>query len=185
MTRKVDRAEIIDFETYEENRDVERRRIMRVKEPRRVHVGDHLTFLFENADTMRYQIQEMIRVERIVKEAAIRHEIDTYNGLLGGPGQLGCSLLIEIDDPAERKHKLTEWRGLPEALYLRLEDGTRVHAVYDAEQVGEDRLSAVQYLKFDTGGRVPVAVGSEFPGLTGETELSEAQRRALAADLTE
>ena len=183
MSRPVSRQEILDYETYEEQRSAARERMLAVKAPRRIHLGEYLTFLFENTDTMRYQIQEMIRVERLVKESSIRHEIETYNALLGGKGELACSLLIGITDAGRRKELLTAWRDLPRHLYLRLEDGERAYARFDPEQVGEDRLSAVQYLVFPTGGRAPVAVGTDFPPLDGEVELTPEQRRALEEDL--
>jgi hypothetical protein len=153
------------------------------KEARRIHIGEHLTLLFENRVTVRYQIQEMIRAERIVKEADIQHEIDTYNELLGGPGELGCTLLIEIDDPELRNAKLREWLKLPERIYVAFEDGSRVFAAFDERQRGADRVSSVQYLKFRSEGRVPVAVGVDLPGLQAETQLTQAQRQALAEDL--
>ena len=179
----VRRDDLVDYETYRERRDAERERIFTIKSARRVHVGDVLTFLFENADTMRYQVQEMMLAERIVKEAAIQHELETYNGLLGSAGELGCSLLIEIDDPVTRRDKLERWLELPRHLYVQLEDGTRVRATFDAGQIGEDRLSAVQYVKFDTAGRVPVAVGCDLPDYTHATELNPTQRQALRDDL--
>ena len=181
--RKVRREDIVDYQTWSDRRDQERPRILEIKRPRRVHVGDHLTFLFENTDTVRYQIQEMMRVERIVRESDIQHEIDTYNELLGDDGELGCVLLIEIDDPAVRDVKLREWIDLPRRLYAELEDGTRVRATYDPRQIGDERLSSVQYLKFDVRGRVPVALGSDLPELTVRATLDEAQRQALADDL--
>jgi hypothetical protein len=185
MARKVERREILDYQTYSEQRDGIRAAVLEQKKPRRVHVGGYLTFLFENHDTVRYQIQEMMRAEQIVKEEAIVHEIDTYNELLGEDGAIGGVLLIEIDDPAERAVKLKEWLPLVEHLYAELEDGTRVRATYDPRQVGEERLSSVQYLKFDTGGQVPVALGSDLPALTVQQELDAAQREALRADLAE
>jgi len=183
MVHKVERADILDWQTYSEQRDQRRAAILPIKEVRRIHLGDSLTFLFENTETMRYQIQEMVRVERMVKEASIQHEVDTYNDLLGGPGVLSCSLLIEIEDVEERRRKLTAWLELPKHLYAALEDGTRVRPHVDASQVGEDRLSAVQYLKFDTGGQVPVALGSDLPGLILEQKLTPQQRDALRQDL--
>ena len=96
--KPVERKEIIDYVTYEEQRDAVRDEAMAAKALRRVHIGEYLTLLFENHLTMRYQIQEMVRVERLVKEADIQHEIDTYNEVLGGEGEFGCTLLIEIDD---------------------------------------------------------------------------------------
>lgn len=183
--RRVKRDEIVDYVTWnEDRRPVERPKVLALKEPRRIRVGQYLTLLFENADTVRYQIQEMMRTEQIVREDAIQHELDTYNELLGGDGELGFVLLIAINDPAERAVKLTEWLDLPRHLYAELDDGSRVPASYDARQIGDDRLSSVQYMKFDVGGRVPVALGSTLPGLQVREELTEVQSVALAQDLS-
>jgi len=138
--------------------------------------------LFENHDTMRYQIQEIMRAEKIVREAAIAEELETYNGLLGGSGQLGCALLIEIDDEAERRPLLEAWLGLQECLYAELAGGSRVRAEYDSSQVGRGRLSAVQYLKF-TLPEAPVRLGSDFPVLELSVDLDSETRTALSADL--
>lgn len=181
--RTVARNDLLDYETYAERRDAERQRIFAIKGARRVHLGDALTFLFENADTVRYQIQEMMLAERIVRETAIQHELETYNGLLGASGQIGCSLLIEIDDPVERRTKLQRWLDLPRHLFVRLENDAKVYATFDPGQIGDDRLSAVQYLKFDTRGQVPVAVGCDLPEYTAETTLDAEQRQALSDDL--
>ena len=109
--------------------------------------------------------------------------MDTYNGLLGGPGELGCTLLIEIDDPGLRAVRLREWYALPEHVYVRLPDGTRVRASFDESQRGEGRLSSVQYLKFRVGSAVPAAVGIDLPGLADETPLTPDQQAALTEDL--
>ena len=182
--RPVERCEIVDYVTYEEQRSAIREQVLRVKESRRIHVGDHLTFLFENAETVRYQVQEMMRAEKIVKESDIQYEINTYNELLGSEGELGCVLLIEYASPEERDVQLRKLLGLPEKLYALLEDGRRIPAKLDARQIGDDRLSSVQYLKFDTGGATPVALGSDHPHLTLEAHLSPEQRQALTEDLT-
>ena len=184
MMHKVRREEILDYQTYIERREQIRAAVLPVKQARRIHLGDTLTFLFENAETVRYQIQEMMRTEQIVKEEAIVHEIDTYNELLGDEGELGCVLLIEIDDPAERDLKLRAWLDLPRHLYVGFEDGERAYAQFDARQVGEERVSSVQYLKFRTGGRVPTVIGSDLPDLSVESWLTEDQRKALNEDLT-
>lgn len=178
----VRRGEITDYQTYEDEREEFRRAAMAVKAPRRIHLGDHLTFLFENHDTMRYQIQEIMRAEKIVREDAIAEELETYNGLLGGSGQLGCALLIEIDDEAERTRLLEAWLGLQEHLYAVTGDNERSYAEFDPSQVGTDRLSAVQYLTFNLSSP-PVALGCDFPDMVIESDLEEAQRRALAEDL--
>jgi hypothetical protein len=181
--KKVDRTKIIDYQSYVEKRESLLPRILQIKQARRIHVGEHLTFLFENAETIRYQIQEMMRAEKIVKEADILHEIDTYNEILGDEGELGCCLLIEIDDPEVREVRLREWVGLEKHLYLLLEDGRKIHARYDPRQVGKDRLSSVQYLKFAVGDGRPVAVGADLPSLRAETPLTETQQEALLEDL--
>ena len=181
--RTVRREELLDLSTYERSRGEIRAGVLEAKRRRRVHVAGVLTFLFENAATIRYQIQEMIRAERMQREEEIRHELETYNELLGGKGELGVSLLIEIPDPAERDLRLREWLALPRHVYAKLEDGEKVRATFDARQVGDDRLSSVQYLKLDVRGRVPVALGCDLPGLSAETALSDEQRDALRTDL--
>ena len=180
--KPVTRDEIVDYQTYNDQREQSRPKVLAAKELRRVVVADTFLFLFENRDTVRYQVQEMMRAERIVREADIQHELDTYNELLGAPGELGCTLLVTIDDPAQRDVKLREWLDLNERLYLELEDGTKARPTFDPRQVGDDRLSSVQYLKFTTGPRAPVAVGVELDA-GGRVELSDAQRAALQADL--
>lgn len=180
----VRRDQIVDYATYEDEREAFRTRVIEVKRRRRIHIGDHLTLLFENPVTVRYQIQEMLRAERIVREAEIVHEIETYNELLGGDGELGCTLLIEIENPAERDEKLRAWRDLPAHVYLATEAGTRVAARFDERQRDADRLSAVQYLRFEMGGHPPVAAGVHMPGLSIETRLTPEQRESLAEDLT-
>lgn len=181
--KPVDRSEILDYVTYDEQRDALRPAIMAAKGRRRVNVGPYLTFLFENRDTVRYQVHEMLRTEKIVKESDIAHELATYNELLGDPGELGCTLLIGIATEAERAEKLAAWLALPKHVYAGLEDGTKVRASFDPRQIGEQRLSSVQYLKFPVGSTAPVAMGCDLPALTVESELSPAQRAALQEDL--
>jgi hypothetical protein len=181
--KPVQRDSLLDFVTYETERERLRAEVLAIKAPRRVHVAGVLTFLFENTATIRYQIQEMMRAERIVREADIQHELRTYNELLGAPGELGCTLLIEIVDAEERQRRLEEWLELPAALYARMPRKGLVRAAVDPRQLGETRLSSVHYLKFDVRGEVPWAVGCDLPGLTAETELSPATRAALGEDL--
>jgi hypothetical protein len=181
--RKLLRSEIVDYQTFNDQREVIRKAVMEIKRPRRVHVGAYLTFLFENAATIHYQIQEMMRVERIVREADIQQELDTYNDVLGDDGELGCCLLIEIDDKGERDRLLREWKQLPGHLYVRCDDGKLARARFDQSQVAEDKISSVQYLKFTVGAALPVALGCDLPELRVEAVLSDEQRAALAEDL--
>lgn len=181
--KPVQRAEILDYVTYGEKREEIRAAALRAKSNRRILVGEYFTFLFENHETVRYQVQEMMRVEKIVKEDDIQHELDTYNELLHPKGTIGCTLLIGIDDEAERDEKLKQWMGLNDHIYARMPDGTRVGPSWDPRQVGDTRLSSVQYLSFTLGDDAPVAIGISMPGIELETELSDGQRDALQSDL--
>lgn len=183
--RKVERSDVRSIADYEEIRDEFRRSVLAQKADRRVHLGDHLTFLFENHDTILYQIQEMMRAEGIDDEEGIRHEIDTYNELLGDAGELGATLLVEIDDAEERDRLLRRWQNLPEALYLEASDGHRIPAVFDPRQVGVGRISSVQYLKFPLGDRVVRKIGCSHPDVHAEVDLNPRQVAALSGDLIE
>ncbi|MEZ5976847.1 MAG: DUF3501 family protein [Planctomycetota bacterium] len=175
--------QILPIEKYEAVRPAMQQRVWFEKARRRVHVGEHLTFLFENAETVRYQVQEMLRIERRSAPEDVAHEVATYNELIGGPGELGCTLLIEIDDPALRATKLAEWLELPAHLYAKLADGRLVRPVFDPRQVGETRVSSVHYLTFPVGDVAPVAIGADHPTLTAETAFAVDQHAALQSDL--
>lgn len=184
---EVTRQEILDYVTYSEKRTEIRPKIIAEKDKRRIHVGEYLTFLFENHDTIWYQIQEMMRAEQMVKEADIKHEIDTYNEIVTANGSLGCSLLIEIDDVNIRQQKLSQWLKLPEKIFLVLESGEKVPAIYDKRQIGSDRLSSVQYLRFDVKGKKPIAIAIDMPDFKDDfpatVNLSPDQQKALESDL--
>jgi len=181
--KKVTRPEVRLRKEYETVRESFRSSVLKQKELRRIHIGPHLTFLFENHDTVLYQIQEMMRAEGIDGEPEIRHEIETYNELLGDQGELGCTLLVEIEDAAKRNELLSRWKGLPQTIYLESQDGTRIPAIFDPRQVGEDRISSVQYLRFRLGDRVPSKMGCSHPDLLAETPLTPQQTAALCLDL--
>lgn len=178
----VKRSEIIDYQTYEDHREETRKKVLETKKHRRIHLGENLTFLFENHETIRYQILEIMRAEKIARESSIQEEIDTYNNFLGNSGELACVLLIEIEAESDRKPLLEKWMGLEKCIYILDENGNKIFAEHDASQVGDRRLSAVQYLKFvlDTS---PVSIGCSFDQLSGEIELSEQQKNALSEDL--
>lgn len=180
--RKVAREEICSLEEYARRRESLRASALAAKALRRVHLGSYITFLFENAETVRYQVQEMLRVENRTSEADIRHELDTYNELIGDEDELGCTLLIEIDDPLQRDAALRRWIDLPRHVYA-LTPGGRVPARYDERQIGRGRLSAVQYLKFTVGREAPLAVGVDLAGFEMEAPLTPETRAALRADL--
>jgi len=145
--RKIDIKDIIDIAEYERRRADFRPKIMAVKDKRRIHVGPRITYLFETFDTMLYQVQEMMRAERIVDEEAIWEEIRAYNELIPDKNQLSASMMIEIDDKIERDDFLSRVVDLPQHTYIDV-NGERVLAEFDPRQGSEDKLSSVQYIKF-------------------------------------
>jgi hypothetical protein len=181
--KKVQRSELLDFVTYGEQRERIRASAMAAKDLRRVHLGDYLTFLFENHETTRYQVLEMMRSEQMVKEADIQHELDTYNALMGGDGELGATLLIEIDDATARPELLRKWRDLPRRIAMTFEDGSEAFAAVDEDQFNEEKASSVQFLTFKVGGRSPMGLRVDHPDYRAEVAFTEAQRTALREDL--
>jgi len=186
--KPIDVSEIKNIAEYELERAELRPRMMALKDRRRVHVGDHLTLLFENRDTVCYQIQEMMRVERMVLPEAIQHEVDTYNELIPSHGDLSACLLIEYESPEERDVRLRELRGLEEHVSIAVADLPPTPAIFDTRQISTDRLSAVQYIKFpltpeqrarwSSGARIVV----DHLNLRVEQPLTAAQLAELSED---
>lgn len=182
-------SEIKNLAEYELEREHWRPVVMALKDRRRIRVGDHLTFLFENHDTVRYQIQEMLRIERIAKPEEIAHEVATYNELIPGPDELSASLLVEYETPAERAVRLRELLGLERHIWLVVEGQTPAPAVFDSRQISTDRISSVQYIKFrltpeqaaafPRGAKIVV----DHPHYRAERALSQAELQELAQDL--
>lgn len=185
----VEIGEIKNIAEYERERKQWRPKVMAIKDRRRVSVGEHLNFLFENRDTVRYQIQEMMRIERIVEPEAIRHELDTYNELIPLRGELSASLLIEYDSPEERDIRLRELIGLEEHVSMVVGDQPPARARFDTRQISTGRLSSVQYVKFPlapeqrarwrSGARILI----DHPSYQAEQALTQEQLDELAGDL--
>lgn len=188
---KIQSNDIMSLEEYEKIRDEYRQRIFEVKKNRRVRVGDYITFLFENQDTMKYQIQEMARVEQLKDEQAVKHEIDTYNELVPDPDEITASLLIEIDDPQVRAFKLKELVGLQDSVSLLIDKDYQVQASFDDRQITDGKISSVHYLRFPLGQKAADAfleTGSveiliTHPACSYRVELNPEQLQALKEDL--
>jgi hypothetical protein len=187
--------EILPFEQYEVLRTRFRPLFIAEKERRRLALGEHVTLLFENGATVWYQVEEMLRTERISAEPAIRHEIDTYNELLPRPGELSATMLIEYSDARERDAALRELVGLERHLWLVL-DGRRERVRFDERQMGEDQISSVQFVRFPLGGldaaeflklaqADQVTVEIDHPKLSARAVLKGPLAHALASDLAE
>lgn len=142
-------SDISNLHDYELERPAFRARVVALKGRRRLSLGPLMSIVFENRDTVRFQIQEMLRVERIVRPDRVEHEIETYNALLPGPGEVAATLFIEITDPSRVREILDGFIGLDEPGRLALRVGERrVPAVFDPAQGRADRISAVHYVRF-------------------------------------
>jgi hypothetical protein len=189
--RLVTLADIAGLARYEEIRDSFRRRIIDLKRARRVPVGGHVTFVFENFDTVLFQVQEMLRAERITDLDRVREEIDVYNELIPGDGELSATMLIEITEQDRVRPELQRLIGIDECVWLEVGDG-RVRAVFEPGRSSEEKLSAVQYVRFplDAAARrgfaaseVPVRLVIEHENYREQTPIAGDVRRSLAADL--
>lgn len=144
--------EIKNIADYELEREQWRPTVMAFKDRRRIEAGEHIIFLFENRDTVRYHIQEMLRIERIVKKEDIQHEVDTYNELIPSSGELSATMLIAYPSAGERDVKLRELLGLENHVWIQVCGTERTLARFDTRQISTDRISSVQYVKFPLSG---------------------------------
>src|SRR5262245_1385814 len=138
--KKITQKDILDLQTWERVREVIRPLIIHEKERRRLGLGSHLTFLFENTATLWYQVEEMIRSERMTSAEAIQHEIDTYNELIPETGGVSATMLVEYEDAAERVAATKRLVGLEKHLFLKLGD-KRIPLGFDDRQMSSERVS--------------------------------------------
>jgi len=190
--KPIDRNEILGLGDYEEIRARFRERVVALKKKRRVLVGDHISVVFENRDSVLLQIQEMLRTERISNEAGIAHEIETYNDLIPGQGQVSMTLLVEIADRETRERMLVELAGLENAVFLEV-DGERFQAKGKFFGVLEGRTTAVHYFKIDLPEPARVSIRSKKAKVSvvvaherhpSRADLSPATLGELAEDLS-
>ncbi len=187
----VTRDQVLDLTGYEKIREEYLAKTIEMKRARRVFVGDRLTFIFENRDTVLFQIQEMLRAERAVKEERIAEEIAVYNELVPGPNELSATLMIEIPEMSQIRPELHRLVGIDEHVFLDVGDRS-VAATFDPKQFESDRISAVQYIRFPLGPElackfcdptVPARLRVEHPNYRASTALEGPWRASLIADL--
>ncbi len=142
-------ADVIPYEEYERRREVFRAKIIALKQRRRISIGPFITMVFENRETLQFQIQEMIRAERIVDPVKIQEELDVYNALLPQPNELSATLLIEITDEAEMKEKLDQFMGLDHGEKVAITAGEEaVFGEFEGGRSHETKISAVHFVRF-------------------------------------
>lgn len=185
--------QIAGLDRYERIREDFRRRIIDLKKQRRIAVGEFITFVFENRDTVLFQIQEMVRAEHITDIDKLREEIDCYNELIPRAGELSSTMLIEITEQENIRERLLRLQGIETAVRFELGD-IHVPGEFEAGRSKEDKLSAVQYVRFrfDQAARERFINGPEaarlvidHPNYRAATVLPDAVRRSLAVDLSE
>jgi hypothetical protein len=197
--RKIELKDIRNIAEYEKVREAMRAEIIALKRNRRIEAGPNLSLVFENRQTVLFQIHEMVRTERLVDAGKIQDEIDAYQNLIPGPGELSATLFIEIPGIAEMPHDqaieaVNHFQGFDQG-GLAIEAGaSRSVGAFEAGFSNEEKMAAVQYLKFPVDSTMRAALASpEVPaGLVAnngryraEAELSPAMRQELLRDLDE
>lgn len=188
------REDLIPLETYHEQRADFRRQVMAHKARRHVGIGAHATLYFEDRLTIQYQIQEMLRVERIFEAEAINEELGAYNPLIPDGDNWKATFMIEYEDQAERQVALEKLVGIEDRVWVQVGDGERVWAIADEdlERSRESKTSAVHFLRFQLDSQsvaaakagAAISIGIEHPAYTHSVEpVSADARDALSADL--
>ena len=191
--QKLDRSTLHSLEEYAQLRAQFRREVIEHKKPRRIAVTEHAVLYFEDFLTMKYQVQEMLRAERIFEPDGILEEIEAYNPLIPDGSNWKATFMIEYADVDERRTALAKLLGVEDRVYVQVGDGERVHAIADEdlERESEEKTSSVHFLRFELTPEMvavakdgaPIRVGIDHTELTAELELPEASRASLAADL--
>ena len=187
------RDSLLPLEAYARERNAFRAKVMEHKKQRTVHLGEHVTLLFEDELTIRYQVQEMLRIERIFEEDGIQHELDAYNPLVPDGSNWKATMLIEYPDVEERKRMLARLKGLERRVWVQVRGCERVFAIADEDldRENEEKTSAVHFVRFELDREMrerlrqgaAVAVGVDHPEYRASAELGPAVRDSLAADL--
>ena len=195
--KKIEMSEVMDLVVYEKTREAMRAGVIALKRNRRLALGDRLSLLFENRQTVLFQIQEMIRTERIVDDRKIRDEVETYNGLIPGEGELSATLFIEIPElvhlkDSEVRAVVNRFQGLDRDSLWLAAGSHRLPAIFEPLGSNEEKMAAVHYLRFRVPGEAAqalrdpacrVALLATHPNYEAETEVSPAVRSELLADL--
>ncbi|SRR5579871_4484 len=191
-SRRLAPSDLMSLEQYARSRAEFRARVIEHKRPRTVAVGPHTTWCFEDRLTVQYQVQEMLRAERIFEAQGIQEELDAYNPLIPDGGNLKATLLIEFTDPTERAAALVRLKGIERRCFLAIGDEVCwAIADEDLERENETKTSAVHFLRFELSppargflaAGAPLKAGVDHPAYAHTLVLADATRAALAADL--
>ena len=191
---KITRDSLMTLEAYAKARNDFRAKTIAHKKVRSVHLGDHITLIFEDELTMRYQIQEMLRAEKIFEDAGIQEEMDAYNPLVPDGSNWKATMMIEYDDEAERKVMLAKLIGVEVKVWVKVDDFDKVYPIADEdlERETEEKTSAVHFLRFELPPESVKALkngaklnmGVDHSAYQANIEISPSVRHSLIADLS-
>lgn len=192
--QKISRDSLLTLEAYATARNDFRARVIAHKKARTVHLGDHVTLIFEDELTIRYQVQEMLRIEKIFEEQGIQDEIDAYSPLIPDGLNFKATMLVEYEDERERRAALARLHGIEDRTWMRVEGCARVYAIADEDldRENEEKTSSVHFLRFEMSREmadalkygVGLSIGVDHPHYTAALEPAAAEvRAALVKDL--
>ena len=192
---KITRDSLLTLEAYARARNDMRRRLMEHKNSRMVQLGEHVTLIFEDETTMRYQIQEMLRAEKIFEEADIQAELDAYNPLIPDGSNWKATMMIQYPDENERRQRLAELKMIEDHVWVQIEGHDRVYAIADEdmERTNDEKTSAVHFLRFQLSTTMlptlksgaKVYMGIDLPVYTVQAvEIAPVTRASLIGDLS-
>ena len=191
---KITRDSLLTLEAYARARNEMRTQLMQHKTIRMVQLGEHVSLIFEDETTMRYQIQEMLRAEKIFEEADIQGELDAYNPLIPDGSNWKATMMIQYPDEAERRQRLTELKTIEDHVWIQVAGHDRVYAIADEDmqRTNEEKTSAVHFLRFELNPPMLTAaksgavilMGIDLSAYTVEAlEIKPQTRASLAEDL--
>jgi hypothetical protein len=191
---QINRDSLMTLEAYSKARPEFRKQVIEHKKKRTVPLGDHVTLLFEDEMTVRYQIQEMLRIEKIFEEDGIQHELESYGPLIPDGRNFKATMLIEYEDATVRRAALGRLKGIEQRVWIQVEGSARVYAIADEdlERENDEKTSAVHFLRWELNDEmaaalkygVSLSIGVDHPNYTASlAPVSVGTRGALAADL--
>ncbi|HEX6530114.1 MAG TPA: DUF3501 family protein [Burkholderiales bacterium] len=189
----IQRDSLLSLEAYAKQRGQFRAQVMEHKKRRTVHVGAHVTLQFEDELLIRYQIQEMLRIERIFEEDGIRGELEAYNPLIPDGANWKATMFIEYPDVDERQRMLARLKGIEARTWVQAEGGERVYAIADEdlERENEEKTAAVHFVRFEVSPAMrealrrgaKLSIGVDHPEYRAAVDASAEQRASLLEDL--
>ena len=190
----LERQDLLTLEEYAEKRSSIRQETIQVKKLREVHLGEHIRMIFENKQTVQYQVQEMLRIEKIFESSEIQDELDVYNALVPNGANLKATMMIEYSDVAERIVALTELIGVEKSIYFQVGNHEKAFPICneDLERETDVKTSAVHFMRFEFTQEMiqdfiagsTIMVGSTHPNYDYEMTLDTESQKVLSGDFT-